>query len=173
MRSSKCTVARNGFKTMHVPWFTRPSCLTAKLSNAPWRPACTSDSARFVPFFSSCTVNRQLRDCDQCPEPITLVLISIIHTRFASSAPLANHRDGLVRISSQLRPRYIWCTFRIRVTQYTIGGSSGRSVSQIRSRRNELPTIQSPGANFISLARAVLSASRKNRRSRVLVDSRP
>lgn len=46
--------------------------------------------ASFFCFFI-CTVDRQLRDCDQRSEPITrpFVLISIIHTRFASSMPLA------------------------------------------------------------------------------------
>lgn len=41
------------------------------------------------------TVDRQLRDYDQRPEPITrpLVLISIIHTRFASSRTSRAHRD--------------------------------------------------------------------------------
>jgi len=36
------TVARNDFELTHVPWFTCPSCLTAKLSNAPSRTALTS-----------------------------------------------------------------------------------------------------------------------------------
>lgn len=50
----------------------------------------------FFLFFHLHRADRQLRDCDQRSEPITrpFVLISIIHTRFASSVSLARFAPG-------------------------------------------------------------------------------
>lgn len=137
-------------------------------------------SLRFLSF-STCTVDRKLRDCDQCPQPITRSLHFHFHNSHAFRLFRASRGSSGWPPASRPCPRSCASAAsgapsglalrNIAIRQRMI---SGRSALRTQPRRSERATIVawSPDANLISFARAVSSASRKNRAGASLILAR-
>lgn len=159
------------FKAAHVPWFTRPSCLTARLSSVSLLAACAVGQLYFSLFFFHLHRRSTITRLRSAPEANNASARSHFHNShaFRLSVPLARiirpAATSGPRSCSRVAPR-IWRIFEIRVTRWyrdiNLGNlpEGNASLRETIQRRKATTNYgwSPPVANSIRFARVVLSA---------------